>query len=217
MLFNTFCCFSQKDTSIFYLKKSINSYESKNFMQAYQEINKSIRADTNYAEAYYYRGLIKEHEDPPFEVSKDVFGYFGDVYNDFNRAIKLGLIKSDVFLKREEYFIMLYSMPPLEKRDSINKIALADINKAIELDSTNAYAYSARAYITLQITGIENAINDYSKAIKLNPNNYEYFWDRASNKEMIGDFDGACEDYKKAAELGYKFAQDRFDRICKKK
>lgn len=74
-----------------------------------------------------------------------------------------------------------------------NQSALADMNKAQELDPENPYRYSSRAYIKDRSGDTEGAIEDYKKAIELDPedaishNNLGLLEEKAGFSEMAGN------------------------------
>jgi tetratricopeptide (TPR) repeat protein len=82
--------------------------------------------------------------------------------------------------------------------------ALADYNKAIELDPNIAIAYFNRGqlkyYADKNFTG---AIADYTKAIELHTDAQEddIFFARANAKMQLKDFAGAIADFTKTIEL----------------
>jgi tetratricopeptide (TPR) repeat protein len=91
-------------------------------------------------------------------------GDFDGAIADFNEVIRIyqvypANVQSASYLSRG----LAYSgKGELEK-------ALADMNKAISLQSDNAFGYQNRAGVYEKQNEIDKAIADYSKAIKLNP------------------------------------------------
>jgi tetratricopeptide (TPR) repeat protein len=80
-------------------------------------------------------------------------------------------------------------------------LALADFNKAIELDPKNADAYNSRGNVYLDKKQYKAAIADYTQAIKLAPA-YAFAYDnRGDAYDDDGDPQDAIVDYTKAIEL----------------
>ena len=81
--------------------------------------------------------------------------------------------------------------------------ALADYNKAIELDPEYMDAYFNRGFLKyLELDDIDGALDDYNKAIELAPSNANVYYYRGLLKHhRINDIDEALDDYNKAIEL----------------
>jgi lipoprotein NlpI len=79
--------------------------------------------------------------------------------------------------------------------------ALADHNKAIELEPNNAIAYNDRGVAYRTKGDTDRAITDYTRAIELVADYANAFSNRAHAWRAKGDFDRAIADYTKAIEL----------------
>jgi len=68
--------------------------------------------------------------------------------------------------------------------------ALAEMNRAVEIEPNNPYRYSSRAYIKNALKDVAGAITDYEKAIELDPedaiamNNLGMLQEKKGNKEQ---------------------------------
>jgi tetratricopeptide (TPR) repeat protein len=83
-----------------------------------------------------------------------------------------------------------------------NNGAIADFNRAIKVDRTNAHAYEGRGDAKLAKGDYNGAIADYSRAIELAPvNAYAACIRRSNAKQAKGDYDGAIADYDRAIDL----------------
>ena len=82
--------------------------------------------------------------------------------------------------------------------------AIADFNKAIELDPTDAIAYSDRGVVYFAQDEFEKAITDFTKAIELDPADAVNYYYRGVTLEELGSTENAEADYAKAKELGYE-------------
>ena len=103
----------------------------------------------------------------------------------------------------------------LDKYDSGNyQGAIADFNKAIEIDSQNSYAYYYRAYARDWLEDCQGAIDDYTKAIEINPQDEFVYTFLGGSREWVNDLEGACDDWRKAADLGDKEAAEYFGSKC---
>jgi tetratricopeptide (TPR) repeat protein len=85
--------------------------------------------------------------------------------------------------------------------------AIADYNKAIEINPNFAKAYSNRGNAKRATRDLDGALADYNKAIEIKPDYGLAFYNRAIIKQNKGDLDGAMIDDNKAIELNPNFAQ----------
>lgn len=80
-------------------------------------------------------------------------------------------------------------------------LAIADLNKVIELKSADAMTYLNRGFAYHNKTSYDLAIADFDKAIELNPKDSSAYFNRGSSYEKIGNTQKALVDYQKAFEL----------------
>jgi tetratricopeptide (TPR) repeat protein len=85
--------------------------------------------------------------------------------------------------------------------------SIADLGRAIELDSKSAAAYYNRGLGKRDKRDFDGALADFNKAIELKPNDHEFYNDRGIAKRGKGDNDGAIADYSKSIELDPKDAE----------
>src|SRR5258705_124712 len=78
--------------------------------------------------------------------------------------------------------------------------ALADYDKAIELNPKDALAYYNRGNVKDKTGDVDGALADYGKAIKLKPKDALAYYNRGNAKYRKGDLDGALADANKAVE-----------------
>ncbi|MGA2240667.1 MAG: hypothetical protein ABSH11_01320 [Verrucomicrobiota bacterium] len=88
-----------------------------------------------------------------------------------------------------------------------NTGALADGNKAIELDPNLVEAYVMRGTAKINLEDYNGAIADNDKAIELNPHYAGAYVNRACAKGNLKDYAGAMADANKAIELDPKCAE----------
>jgi tetratricopeptide (TPR) repeat protein len=80
--------------------------------------------------------------------------------------------------------------------------AIADYNKAIEINPGDAMAYHNRALIYDKKGQYDQAIADYNKTIKINPRFILAYKNRGAVMMKLGNRKMACSDWKQACELG---------------
>ena len=161
------------------------------------DLDKAIELKYNFAEAFYNRGLIKAYTGKPLEAIKD-----------FDKAIKLNPKYDKAFAERS-YQERKLSKNPLTTFyysiilfRNINKSALNDINKAIELSPNNAYYYVKKSVVCKSEGEHDKEIQFLNKAIELEPNNGELYILRAQSKESLRYHEeNIMADFNKAIEI----------------
>jgi tetratricopeptide (TPR) repeat protein len=100
-----------------------------------------------------------------------------------------------------------------EKRE-----AVAQFNRAVELNPRYVIAYFMRAIAKDQLNDQQGALADYNKAISLNPKYAEAYYNRGLLKEdKLNDPQGALADYNKAIALNPKDSAAYYNRAILKK
>jgi len=90
--------------------------------------------------------------------------------------------------------------------------ALNDLNKAVELDSTNFETFYYRGLVLLYMNRYVLAIEDFSKSIKLNSKFADAYNNRGLAYSFIEDTENAYYDFTKAIELDPKFTEAYINR-----
>jgi len=86
------------------------------------------------------------------------------------------------------------------------KGAIADYNKAIEINPKEINSYINRGTAKMNLNDYTGAIDDFSKAIEINQRFEVSYFNRGNVKLRIRDFEGAIDDYTEAIEINPKFA-----------
>ena len=79
--------------------------------------------------------------------------------------------------------------------------AIAELDRAIEVDPGNAVAYANRGAAKILAGNPQGAIADLDKAIEINPGDAAAYGERGNAKARKGDLDGAIEDFTKVIEI----------------
>ena len=79
--------------------------------------------------------------------------------------------------------------------------AIADYNKAIELNSKDSTIFFSRALAHFNNKSFSLAIADFDKVVELDPKEAMAYFKRGNALEKVGNFEKALTDYKKAVEL----------------
>jgi tetratricopeptide (TPR) repeat protein len=90
--------------------------------------------------------------------------------------------------------------------------AIADLDRAIQLDPNDAEAYNTRGNVWDDMGDADRALADYEQAIRIDPNNPSTFRDRAILWRHKGELDRALVDFDRAIRLSFSDAQVYSDR-----
>ena len=79
--------------------------------------------------------------------------------------------------------------------------AIADFDKAIELDHYNSNAYGHRGTAKGFLGNHQEALADFDISINMNPYNAGVYSNRGSAKDYLGDYQGGLDDYDRAISI----------------
>ena len=82
--------------------------------------------------------------------------------------------------------------------------AIADYNRAIEIDPKNSYTYVNRGIAKKAKGHLDGAIADYNRAIEIDPRDIRAYSNRGNAKKAKGDLDGAIADCNRVIEINPK-------------
>ena len=85
------------------------------------------------------------------------------------------------------------------------KAAIDAFNKAIEIDSTYAYAYNNRGFAYYELGNYKKAINNYDRGIKLDPGLSIAYNNRGLAYTKLGNYKKAINDYDRGIKLDPKY------------
>ncbi len=169
-------------------QKNIPIAES-NRRQALTDLDKALRLNPNYADAYGNRGFV-------YYCAKN----FSAAIKDFDKAIQLNPLDAQNYTYRG----LCYRQTDIAK-------ATADFDKAVELLPNNPNVYFNRGkFYEYDAKDFSKAVQDYSRAIDLTTRedllalNYQ---NRGSAYRKLKMFGKAIEDYTRAIEILEKPAQ----------
>lgn len=98
----------------------------------------------------------------------------------------------------------------LEKGDTLK--ALADYNKAIEMDPYYAPAYGNRAILHYQMDDYKDALADLNEALRLDTRESGYYINRGLVRYQMNDLRGAMADYDQVISMDSRNLIARFNR-----
>jgi tetratricopeptide (TPR) repeat protein len=87
------------------------------------------------------------------------------------------------------------------------KGAIADYDKAIEINPNYGEAYGYRGYAKVNLNNYQGAIADFNKAIEINIKYAKAYFFRGISKYNLSDYQGAIADYNKAIKINPKYQE----------
>jgi tetratricopeptide (TPR) repeat protein len=161
----------------------------------YDDFDRVIQHDPNYAMAYYYRGVFRIQGANLLLNDKRFFSSIRDAQDsaikDFSHYLKIDPNNDLVYNFRGlSYFIE-------NDLDS----AIRDFNQAIELNHGSAIAYNNRGLAYARKHDLNRAISDYDEAIHLNPYFGAAYYNRGQAHYDKGDLDLAIIDWDRALQV----------------
>jgi tetratricopeptide (TPR) repeat protein len=91
---------------------------------------------------------------------------------------------------------------------------IEDLDKAIELNPTFAFAYYNRANVKCMTKDFTGAINDYTQSIEVKPEIPQAYFNRGLTLIYLRDNEKGCLDISKAGELGIEEAYPVIKKYC---
>ncbi|KAM6202526.1 tetratricopeptide repeat protein 6-like [Rhynchocyon petersi] len=154
--------------------------EEGNLEMAFDSFTKAVKANPDFAEAFYQRGLCK------LKLGKD------NSILDFNRALTLNPKHYQAYLSRGAYY-------GLKGRYSK---AILNCNEAIRISSQSIRAYLYRGVLKYYNKMYKLAISDLTIAIRMDKTNYMAFYNRALCFTKMNELEKALIDYGIVLLLG---------------
>jgi tetratricopeptide (TPR) repeat protein len=164
------------------LEKGKLLFEKKEFDKAIEELTFFLVEHNNNADALYTRAICFRKTNQ-FEKS----------ITDFTSMLKR--------LPNEPTLLCDRGISHFHNKDIPS--AMKDMDKAVELDPTNPYRYSSRAYIRTR-SDVKGAISDYQKAVELDPKDEISYNNLGLLYENSGKMKTAKKNYSKGNDIiGY--------------
>jgi tetratricopeptide (TPR) repeat protein len=128
--------------------------------------------------------------------------YVEEAYDDSIEVIEKAIAALGPEAKLLEGLVEAYfRLGWLYQTQGDDKQAIADYDRAIELDSDDAAAYYNRGITHYDRGDLDEAIADYDRAIELDPDYAAAYNNRGIARKAQGDLEGAIADYDRAIEL----------------
>ena len=174
--------------------------------KALSDYDKAIKLDPAFTEAYLMRGLAHK-----------LSGKYDKALADYNKALELDPANASAKDSIKQLQDERASAPPEGKNPAfycergsaylnggeVDK-ALADFNKAVELNPGLALAYCNRGSVYISKNEYDKALSDLNKAIELVPDFSMAYNNRGMVYKKRGEYEKALSDYNKAIELDHE-------------
>jgi tetratricopeptide (TPR) repeat protein len=163
----------------------------------------------------YAQDPAKQISDKGLEYGAE--GKFTEAREEFERALKIDAFYEparrslkiiEAVIDREikvETAFHLFRGAVYQNRGQLSK-AIAECNKAIEINPTYAPVYNSRGFAYIGKGEYDEAISDFNKAIEINPKFAMAYNNRGYAYGVKGQYDQAISDSNRAIDLNPKLA-----------
>ena len=143
----------------------------------------------------YNKALEYMPEDKTFLLNKAIAQaeekQFVEADSTYSKLIEIHPGYYNAYMSRSQYRI--------QNADTLG--ALADVERALEIDKYTSYGYAQRSMITFMLgQDKEKALSDMDKAIKIDPRILSYYINRAVMRYHLDDLRGSMADYNHVVE-----------------
>ena len=180
-----------------YKTRGFLAYERGDYKDAITDYDIAIDKNPNYAEAYYWRGLVKRRLKRPYEAA----------IADYSHAIRLNSNYAEAYYERGA---SKYNLKQYEE-------AINDLNETVRLKPDYVKAYYARGRVKYYLEQYEEAIVDYSHAIRLDPKHSGAYYRRAIVKYRLRRYEEAIVDFNDEIRLNPDYGDAYYWRGLSKK
>jgi tetratricopeptide (TPR) repeat protein len=208
-----------------YYFRALSKFMLDDFKGAEEDANLCIERNPYYTAAYQLRGASRQNQEK-FELAAADYQRSLEFFPE-DRLTLVNMAIVNVELKQyevaEKFFEVLLRRFPdyipgyltrgqmyLEQKDTLK--ALADYDKAIEIDPYTAQSFAARGVLQFQLKEYNKALADLDEAIRLDPYFAGNYINRGLVKYYLNDLRGAMADYDRVIEMDENNLIARFNR-----
>lgn len=198
-----------------YFYRSVAKLSLEDFLGAEADATEAIKRNPFIVDAYQVRGIARQNTGNYQGAIDDYTS--GLRYAPENREMLLNKaiaeVQSEQYPQADTTFARLIALHPNYYNAYVSRgqyrimqgdtvAALADLDKAIEVDKHRAQAYSQRGVLTaLYRRDYDAALADIDRAVRLEPNTPSHYINRALIRYYREDLRGAMADYDKVISL----------------
>lgn len=201
---------------------------SRDYANAFKEINKVLRADAMNPEAYFLKGMIyKDLSDSSTKAFssfltavqiqpdyKDALLQLGLLYEKINDSVALQYYEN-AYRADTSDVTSLYAKGMYYQARERYEEAKNEYRRSIRSDKNHGDSYFGLAYILMQQDSLEAAIHQLNTVITLEPVNAKAYYNRGLCHEVLEHKNEAIADYKQALlfNKNYKEAKEALARM----
>lgn len=201
---------------------------SRDYANAFTEINKVLRADAMSPEAYFLKGMIyKDLSDSSAKALssfltavqiqpdyKEALFQLGLLYDKANDSVAL-LYYENAYKTDTKDATALYAKGMYYQTRERYEEAKREYRRILESDKAYSDAYFNLGYLLMQQDSLEDAIRQFSAVLVLEPTHAGAYYNRGLCHEVLEQKNEAIADYKQALIFSkeYKEAQQALKRV----
>jgi tetratricopeptide (TPR) repeat protein len=210
-----------------YVKRGEFAFYQKLYNSAMKYVNDGLRQDINYADGYFWKGMIYLEQNNPDKAISSFQTAIEQDPTHHEAYMQLGLL----FAARKDnkahaYFTnalrtnpqsteALYARAMFLQEKGYADSARQDYNQLLEINPQYANALFNMGYLSLMEENFTEAINWFNKALDQQPAYYEALYNRGLCYELSGQKDKALTDFKRVLSLepNYTLAASAIKRL----
>ena len=208
-----------------YYFRAMAKFMLDDFKGAEEDASDCLLRNPYYTAAYQLRGAARQNQEKYGLAATDYQRSLEFFPEDRITLVNMGIVNIEMEQHEvaEKFFDVLLRRFPdytpgyltraqmyLELNDTTS--AMADLNKAIEIDPYTAQSFSARGLLHFQQKEFNNALADLDEAIRLDPYFNGNYINRGLVKYNLNDLRGAMADYDRVIEMDENNLIARFNR-----
>lgn len=208
-----------------YYFRAMAKFMLDDFKGAEADANLCLDRNPYYTAAYQLRGASRQNQEKYAEAASDYKQSLEFFPEDRLTLVNMAIVNvemKDYEIADKFFEVLLRRFPDyvpgyltrgqmyLEKSDTVK--ALADYDKAIEIEPYTAQSFSARGLLYFQQKDYNKALADLDEAIRLDPYFAGNFINRGLVKYNLNDLRGAMADYDRVIEMDDNNLIARFNR-----
>lgn len=210
-----------------YVKRGELAFYNKLYNSAMKYINDGLKADVNYAEGYFWKGMVYVEQQ---NADKAISSFMTAIEQnpDYTEAyMQLGLLIqevqpemawqyfSNVLKLNDQHTEAYYARAMLVQEQGYPDSALVDYAQILEIDPNHFDATYNTGYVYLLEKRYDDAIVWFSKALQLDGRSYRAIHNRGLAYEMKGNLEAARSEYRAALKLepGFDLALRALNRV----